>query len=69
MGGVAVPVLPSTVAAIIRRALAKGWQLAQTGSAFHLEVSESPSNPATLDPQATSRCLRPSAEAAMTGLA
>ncbi|MFJ8579335.1 hypothetical protein [Micromonospora sp. NPDC093277] len=34
-GGPAVPVLPSAVAAIVRKALAEGWQPTQPGTAFH----------------------------------
>ncbi|PMR62690.1 hypothetical protein C1A38_02830 [Verrucosispora sp. ts21] len=35
-GGPAVPALPSTVAAIVRAALAEGWQPTQPGTAFHM---------------------------------
>ncbi len=35
-GTPAVPVLPSTVAAIVRKALAEGWQPTQPGMALHM---------------------------------
>jgi hypothetical protein len=38
MGGPVVPVLPSTVAAIVRRAVTLGWQSAVPGPAFRLNV-------------------------------
>lgn len=34
IGGSAVPVLPSAVAAIVRKALAEGWQATPSGTAF-----------------------------------
>ncbi|CAM5663298.1 hypothetical protein [Streptomyces chartreusis] len=37
IGGEAVPVLPSGVAAAIRRALRQGWTPTAPGSAFHLD--------------------------------
>ncbi|SCL22355.1 hypothetical protein GA0074692_1379 [Micromonospora pallida] len=39
IGGPAAPVLPSTVAVIVRRALAEGWQPTRPGTAFHLTAS------------------------------
>jgi hypothetical protein len=53
MGGPAVPVLPSTVAAIVRKALTQGWQASQPGPAFRLDATqadlpvERPSEPTT----------------------
>jgi hypothetical protein len=34
IGGPAVPVVPSAVAAIVRKALAEGWQVTPSGAAF-----------------------------------
>lgn len=36
IGGSALPVLPSAVAAIVRKALAEGWQPTKPGTAFHM---------------------------------
>ncbi|RZT79548.1 hypothetical protein EV382_2762 [Micromonospora violae] len=38
IGGSAVPVLPSTVAAIVRTALAEGWQATPSRTAFLMTV-------------------------------
>lgn len=40
IGGSAVPVLPSAVAAIVRKALADGWQPTQPGGAFRMATPD-----------------------------
>lgn len=47
MGRPAVPVLPSTVAVIVRKALAGGWQPTRPGPAFHTDASNPTPKPAT----------------------
>ncbi|MEU6021839.1 hypothetical protein [Micromonospora sp. NPDC047134] len=43
-GGLPVPVLPSTVAAVIRTALSEGWRPSQPGAAFHRRATPGQGN-------------------------
>ncbi|RAO11831.1 hypothetical protein [Micromonospora noduli] len=40
IGGPPVPVLPSTVAAVVRKALAEGWRPSQPAAAFHMATPD-----------------------------
>ncbi|MEU7584850.1 hypothetical protein AB0A95_00965 [Micromonospora sp. NPDC049230] len=46
-GGPPVPVLPSTVAAVVRRALAEGWRPGEPAAAFHVTVPDVSPKPQT----------------------
>lgn len=48
IGGPPAPVLPSTVAVVVRKALAEGWRPSQSAAAFHMvapDVSPKPPTP------------------------
>lgn len=47
IGGPSVPVLPSQVAAIIRRALGEGWRPSQPAAAFRTTAPDAAQEPST----------------------
>ncbi|CCH16950.1 conserved hypothetical protein [Micromonospora lupini str. Lupac 08] len=47
IGGPPVPVLPSTVAAVVRKALAEGWRPNQPAAAFHMAAPDLSPKPRT----------------------
>lgn len=46
-GGPSIPVLPSQVAAVIRKALGEGWQPNQSTTAFRTTAPDEPQEPST----------------------
>ncbi|MFF0154518.1 hypothetical protein [Micromonospora sp. NPDC005203] len=47
IGGPPVPVLPSTVAAVVRKALTEGWRPSQPSAVFHMDAPDVSPKPRT----------------------